>query len=48
MTMLETLPFVVQVTSITSDGDVFHKLTPDTDSVFKLGTVTITQEIVEE
>lgn len=48
MTMLETLPFVVQVTSITNDGDVFHKLTPDTDSVFKLGTVTITQEIVEE
>ena len=48
MTMLETLPFVVQVTSITSDGDVFHKLTPDTDSVFKLGTVTITQEIAEE
>ena len=48
MTMLETLPFVVQVTSITNDGDVFHKLTPDTDSVFKLGTVTITQEIAEE
>ena len=48
MTMLETLPFVVQVTSITNDGDVFHKLTPDTDTVFKLGTVTITQEIVEE
>ena len=48
MTMLETLPFVVQVTSIKKDGDVFHKLTPDTDSVFKLGTVTITQEIAEE
>ena len=47
MTMLETLSFVVQVTSITSDGDVFSKLTPDTDSVFKLGTVTVTQEIVE-
>lgn len=48
MTMLETLPFVVQVTSIKKDGDVFHKLTPDTDSVFKLGTVTITQKIAEE
>ena len=48
MTMLETLPFVVRVTSITCDGDVFSTLTPDTDTVFKLGTVTITQEIAEE
>ena len=48
MTMLEILPFVVQVTEITNDGDVFSKLTPEDDTVFKLGTVTITQEIVEE
>lgn len=48
MTMIETFPFVVQVTSITSGDKTFSKLTPDTDSVFKLGTVTITQEIAEE
>ena len=47
LTMLETLPFVVQVTSLTSDGSTFNKLTPDEDSVFKLGTVTVTQTVVE-
>lgn len=48
MTMLETLPFVIQVTSITSNGDVFRKLTPDVNTVFKLGTVSITQDVEEE
>lgn len=47
LTMLETLPFVVQVTSLTNDSSTFNKLTPDADSVFKLGTVTVTQTVVE-
>ena len=47
MTAIETLPFVVQVTEITSDGDTFHKLTPGADKVLKLDTVTITQEVAE-
>lgn len=48
MSMIERLPFVVQVTSMTSDGETFNKLTPDADTVFKLGTVTVTQEIAED
>ena len=47
LSLLEQLPFVVQITSITSDGDTFNKLTPDTNEVLKLGTVTITQEVAE-
>ena len=47
LTILETLPFVVQITSLTSDGSTFNKLTPDTDTVLKLGTVTITQQVAE-
>ena len=46
MTMLETLPFIVQVTSITSGDETFNTLTPDTNTVFDLGTVTITQNEV--
>ena len=47
LTVLETLPFVVQITSITSDGSTFSKITPDTNKSLKLGTITITQEIAE-
>lgn len=47
LTVLETLPFVVQITSITSDGSTFSKITPDTNKALKLGTVIITQEIAE-
>lgn len=46
LTLIETLPFVVQVTSLTRDGNVFSEITPDTNEVLKLGTVTITQEVV--
>jgi hypothetical protein len=48
MTMLETLPFVVQITSMTSGGSTFNKLTPDENTVFKIGTITITQEVAED
>ena len=47
MTLIESLNFVVQVTSITSDDETFNMLTPDTNEVLKLGTVTITQNVVE-
>lgn len=47
LTVLEYLPFIVQVTNLTSDEETFNKLTPDTNTVFKLGTVTITQEVAE-
>ena len=47
MTMLETLPFVVQITSLTNDGSTFNTLTPDTNEVLKLGTITITQQVAE-
>ena len=48
LTMLESLPFVVQVTSLTSGDETFNKLTPDTNSVFKIGTITVTQDVVED
>lgn len=45
---IETLIGVVRVTEITSDGeDLDNVITPDTDTVFKLGTLTITQEVEE-
>ena len=47
LTLLEQLPFVVQVTSLTSDGSTFTKLTPDTNEVLELGDVTITQQVAE-
>lgn len=47
LTLLESLPFVVQVTELTSDGELFNTITPDTNTVLKLGTVEITQEVVE-
>ena len=47
LTTLESLSFVVQITSLTSDSKTFTKLTPDTNKVLKLGKVTITQEVVE-
>ena len=46
LTIIEALKFVVQVTSLTSDGSTFKQLTPDTNTVLKLGTVTITQDVV--
>ena len=47
LTALESLSFVVQVTSLTSDSKTFTKLTPDSNEVLKLGKVTITQQVVE-
>lgn len=46
LTIIEALKFVVQVTSLTSDGSTFKQLTPDTNTVLKLGTVSITQDVV--
>ena len=45
LSALESLPFVIQVTSLTSDEATFNKLEPDTDTVLKLGTVNITQQV---
>ena len=47
MSVIETLPFVEQVTSITSGSSSFSKLTPGTGKALKLGTVTITQTVIE-
>lgn len=47
LTALESLSFVIQVTSLTSDGETFTRLEPDTDTVLQLGEVTVTQEVVE-
>ena len=46
MTFIETISGVVQVTSLTSNGQPFNKLEPVINKVLKLGQVTITQEIV--
>ena len=43
LTAIESLSFVTQVTSITSDSETFTELSPDTGKALKLGTVTITQ-----
>lgn len=45
LSCLESLPFVVQVTSLTTDSEIFNKLTPDENTVLKLGDITVTQEI---
>lgn len=45
MTFIETIDGVIQVTSLTSTVD--FPLTPASNKVLKLGTVTITQNIVE-
>ena len=42
---IEMIPGVLQVTDISSDGDSFTKLTPGTNKVLKLGTVTATQNV---
>ena len=47
LTILETLPFVIYVTSLTSNNELFNKLTPDTNTVLKLGEVSITQQVAE-
>ena len=47
LTALETLPFVVQITSMTTGNATFSKLTPGTNKALKLGTVTITQQVAE-
>ena len=47
MTLLEQIQGVIQVTLITSGGASFNKLTPSTNKVLKLGTVNITQNVVE-
>lgn len=47
LTLLETLPFVVQVTSLTSDGELFNKIIPDENTVIKLGDVSVVQDVVE-
>ncbi len=47
LTIIEALNFVVQVTSLTSDNKTFTELTPADDTVLRLGTVTVTQDLVE-
>ena len=43
LTAIESLSFVRQVTSLTSDSETFTELSPDTGKALKLGTVTVTQ-----
>ena len=47
LTALEAPSFVSQITNITSDSETFNKLTPDENECLKLGTVTITQNVIE-
>ena len=47
LTILEQLPFVIQITNLTSDESTFTKLTPDTNKSLKLGVIQITQQISE-
>ena len=47
LTALETLPFVVQITSMTSNNATFSKLTPATNKALKLDDLTITQQVAE-
>ena len=47
LTVLESLSFVVQITSITSNGETYSKITPDSNKALKLGEIQITQEIAE-
>lgn len=46
MTLLEQIQGVIQVTNITSGGVSFNKLTPATNKVLKLGSVSIIQNVV--
>lgn len=47
LTALEAPSFVSQITNITSDSETFNMLTPDENECLKLGTITITQNIIE-
>ena len=47
ITAIEEFPAVLQVTSMTSNEENFNKVTPDIDTVFKLGAVSITQNVEE-
>ena len=49
ITCLENdLPFIYQVTSMTLEGTgAFTRLTPDTNTALKLGTLTVIQNVVE-
>lgn len=47
ITAIEEFSAILQVTSMTSNGENFNKLTPDNNTVFQLGTVNITQNIEE-
>ena len=46
LTALEAPSFVSQITNITSDSETFNKLTPDENECLKLGTVSITQNVI--
>ena len=46
MTLLEQIQGVIQVTNINSGGVSFNKLTPATNKVLKLGSVSIIQNVV--
>ena len=43
LTAIESLSFVRQVTSLTSDSETFTELSPDTGKALKVGTISITQ-----
>ena len=47
LTALEAPRFVSQITNITCDDETFNTLTPDENECLKLGTVTITQNVIE-
>ena len=47
LTALEAPSFVSQITNITSDSETFNKLTPDENECLKIGTVSITQNVIE-
>ena len=47
LTVLETLPFVVQITSITSGSSTFSKISPGTNKALKLGVIQINQQVAE-
>ena len=45
LSAVETIPGVLQVTNVTSGGTAVSNLTPDTNKVLKLGTVSVTQNV---
>ena len=47
LTALEAPRFVSQITNITCDDETFNTVTPDENECLKLGTVTITQNVIE-